>query len=238
MPTSARLATIKRIQEIYTKLSNAALVSEELEELVRLTSDLQESAIILRYKAAEERVFENETIEVPEEVETPKQEEIVEEITPEPEIKEKPSEIDFSIFDKPEDEITEVVSEKVEETFDFDNKVEAVESVPEEIIVEAPVNDVNWYSYFEKVLKDHSTAIQTPLSALAGSFGLNERILYINELFAKEAEVFSELIQKLDGVGDWNNCVNVLSSEAESRGWDKENDTTGEFILHIKRRYA
>lgn len=237
MPTSVRLATIKRIQEIYTKLSNEALVSEELEELVGLTSDLQESAIILRYKAAEERVFENETIEAPVVVETPI-EEVVEEVAPELEEKEKPSEIDFSIFDKPEEEIAEVVSEKAEETFDFDNKVEEVETVSEETKVEVPINDVNWSSYFEKVLKDHSTAIQTPLSALAGSFGLNERILYINELFAKEAEVFSELIQKLDGVGDWNNCVNVLSSEAESRSWNKENDTTGEFILHIKRRYA
>ncbi len=220
MPTSARIATVKRIQELYNKLTKEALVSDELEELVKLTSDLHESAIVLRYKAAEERVFEDKK---PIEVEAPKKQ-----TKPEaPAVEEK---IDFSIFEE--------VQEKASDVLDFDNKKELVVEEVKEEKPTTPVSENEWTSYFDQVLKEHSSGLQTPLSSLAGSFGLNERILYINELFSKESDAFSETIQKLDGLSDWNSCVNELANLASGRNWDRDSDTTGEFIIHVKRKYA
>lgn len=259
MPTTARIATIKRIEEIYAKLKHEALVAEELDELVQLAGKLYESAIVLRYKAAEERIFEvkNDGIE--------------ESIAPVEATREDANyetAIDFSVFDETEDELEEVASEEiVAETtvvseapiqLDFDNEtseeevIDEIESEAEEEAEaeeesqvtpreeqEAPKPQNNeWSSYFDKVLRDHSSGLQTPLSSLAGSFGLNERILYINTLFESEAEQFSETVQKLDSIPDWTTCVPVLAKLAEERSWDKEDDTTGEFILHVKRRYA
>jgi hypothetical protein len=257
MPTTARIAMIKRIEEIYSKLKQEALVSNELEELVQLTAKLHESAVILRYKAAEERVFDKklETIEKAEKSAKPENREVEAETV-----------IDFSVFDETEEEVkddTKVEEEKTVEIetpieLNFDNEIEEEkESVQQEAaepevkieeviekasepepVVQAKEEKGDWAVYFKKIFQEHSTGLQTPLSSLAGSFGLNERILYINTLFDSEAEQFSETIQKLDGIKDWNACVPVLSKFAEERNWDKADDTTGEFILHVKRRYA
>ena len=59
MSTKTRIANLKRIQSIFDKLDNQTLVRQELDELVHLTAELHEKAVILRYKAAEERVFGN-----------------------------------------------------------------------------------------------------------------------------------------------------------------------------------
>ncbi len=244
MPMSTRLATIKRIQEIYEKLDRQTLVSEELEELVQLSSELYEKALILRFKAAEERVFENKKTE-----ETPK-EEIVVQVEQKAEIKE----LEFDIFE-PMREVKEAeVVEEQEESLVEPEKIEPEEIIEplvdniEIVVEEEKVKELNtmnsdavpaeWSGYFKKVLDEHSSGLQTKLNALSGSFGLNERILYINELFDGNAEEFSEAIQQMDKMGDWSSCAAKLSDIGTQRNWDKEDDVTGEFIIHVKRKYV
>ena len=57
----ANLSTIETrlqaIEETFSKLNHGTLTREELEELVVNTQELYERAIILRYKAFEEKIF-------------------------------------------------------------------------------------------------------------------------------------------------------------------------------------
>lgn len=226
MPTKTRVANLKRIQDIYEKLDNQTLVQEELNELVKLSSELYEKALILRFKAAEERVFGTENIKKDVPVEKGE--------APKVEAKPKLDQIDFSIFEEkapeakpaPKAEIKQEVIEKTETI---------VEPVKE---VKASKESHDWPKRFEKVLKEHASGLQTPLASIAGSFGLNERILYINELFDGEAEKFSACVQKLDSISDWTKCVEALTNYANGENWEMDNDTTDEFVLHVKRKYA
>ena len=230
MSTKTRIANLKRIQSIFDKLDNQTLVRQELDELVHLTAELHEKAVILRYKAAEERVFGNG--DVVKKSEAKKEEEPKTVVLPD--IKE----IDFSIFEREEPEDKNETEVKVEP----ESKVEP--EVQEEAVAEPEVEKMeakdshDWTKRFEKVLKDHESGLQTPLAAIAGSFGLNERILYINELFDGEAEKFSACVQKLDSISEWSNCVVALTNYANAENWEFDNDTTDEFILHVKRKYA
>ncbi len=91
MPITERLYNVKRILELYEQLDRESLSAQELEELVQLSNELYEKALILRFKAAEERIFgpngEKNTKEVP-------SVEVAESSI---------DEIDFSIFEKIEE---------------------------------------------------------------------------------------------------------------------------------------
>lgn len=273
MPTTTRLTVVKRIQEIYEKLDAEGLNSEELTELVQLSSDLYERALILRFKAAEERVFGPKTSAIEVEIVEEKEVEVLTETHVE--IKE----FDFAIFDQleeklPEPELVvtapEIAAEevKMEEEIPFVPEPIAETVVPtpevkipevnipeppkmeeqEEVIAEkaAPIEENvapatasgEWPKYFQKVIAQHSSGLQTQLSSLSGSFGLNERILYINELFGGEAEKFSEAIQYLDKIPDWNACMEALAAMGTERKWDLSDETIGEFVIHVKRKYV
>ncbi|MGJ8661728.1 MAG: hypothetical protein ACSHXL_06800 [Bacteroidota bacterium] len=153
------------------------------------------------------------------------------------------------------------VSEPVENILNFHDtidepiiKEESIQSLVEEEIVEPEPEpesepeqleepkielvDTEWSTYFNKVLSAHSSGIQKPLDSLAGSFGLNERILYINELFNGDAEKFSNAILQLDKILDWNDSVITLTSIASEENWDNESDTVGEFVVHVNRKHA
>lgn len=275
MPTTTRLTVVKRIHEIYEKLDAEGLNSEELTELVQLSSDLYERALILRFKAAEERVFGPKASAIEVEVEEEKEAEVLTETHAE--IKE----FDFAIFDQLEEKVPEtelvvtapeiaaeevkmeeempVVPEPIAETVVPTPEVKIPEvNIPEppkmekqeEVIAEkaamieenaAPATATasgEWPKYFQKVIAQHSSGLQTQLSSLSGSFGLNERILYINELFGGEAEKFSEAIQYLDKIPDWNACMDALAAMGTERKWDLSDETIGEFVIHVKRKYV
>jgi len=77
-----------------------------------------------------------------------------------------------------------------------------------------------------------------PLDTLKGSFSLNEKLHYINDLFGGVSEEFTNAINKLDGIGNMSNATQYLAELAEKQGWDFENETTEEFIAKVCRRHA
>jgi hypothetical protein len=151
------------IAVLFKQMDNGNLSIEELEELVKLSRDLNERILILRYKAFEEKVFgvrpvATEVPEIVEEVVSPEapieiidepvptvevEEIIIEEPTIEEEaplfkldVKDEPS-FGFSLFGSQLDEIEE----------------EKINVIPEvkEVIIETPVNET---SNFEEPVKE------------------------------------------------------------------------------------
>lgn len=96
--------------------------------------------------------------------------------------------------------------------------------------------------FFQKFSKKETTYTNQvaliKLDSLIGSFGLNERLQYINELFDGSSEALSEAIKSLDTLPDFEAALRKASLFAEQFQWDLSSDTVEEFVLKIKRRYA
>jgi hypothetical protein len=73
---------------------------------------------------------------------------------------------------------------------------------------------------------------------LIGSFGLNERLQFINELFDGSSENFSNAIKTLDVQASSENARTKVAEFAVSNNWEVESETVVEFMQKIIRRYA
>lgn len=256
---------LKAIQAAYTQLENGKLSQEELEDLVSNTKELYERAVILRYKAFEEKVFGvrevapatvQEHLAIAEEVleaeipqliiETEEESGDLVEFENEEEIEAIPS-FDFSLFD----DSAEVAKNEVLE----ENSVEHISVTStatdefglheERIVMEqttvTPVAEENksFITRFSRVEPGFSSQIgMSKLDTLIGSFGLNERLQYINELFDGSSEAFAEAIKAIDNLSSLQDALVKASTYANQFNWDNDSETVEEFVIKIKRRYA
>ena len=161
---------------------------------------------------------------------TPKIEPI-KEIIPEPEITQDP----FIQEEPIQEEVSEFIPEPIQ-----------VVDIP--VIEEEKVGEVSSYSYGDLAqyihkynIVDSNLASQigvTKISSLIGSFGLNERLQFINELFDGSSEHFSNAIKTLDVQASSENARTKVAEFAVSNNWEVESDTVVEFMQKIIRRYA
>lgn len=244
---------IKEIENYISKLESASLTMDELFELEKLTRKLHERSIILRYKAFENKVgiqspkMEEEVVEEP-----------VAEVVEEPEVEaeaEQEEELEFNIFESEEEEedlgfVFEAPQE--EEPQEEAEEEEEIELAPKEEVkpqeVEPQVSEptpqaTNVGGSFLDRFKgpDNSLSSQfagSKLDSLIGAFGLNEKLMFINELFDGSSEMFSDAIKGLDAKSTIDEANAMLENLAEEHSWDPEEEAVAEFIVYIQRRHA
>jgi hypothetical protein len=240
MQQSTSKDLLKKLKIFYEKLENQKLDLNDLERMVELSRDLYERNVILRYKAIEQGVF--------------KSPEVIQD-----EVFEKPqsAEIDFGIFENTpiETKVDEVVEERISFQMEDPEAIPLIESHPE--IVQKPiiadVEEVNetvektevslddvseeWSHKIVNWGKNSEQGINQPISELSSSFGLNERLMYSNELFNSDTEAFNYLTKELDKLDSWTSAIGLLAQTASSKNWDAESDITEEFVVHVKRKY-
>ena len=299
--------TLKAIEEAINALKNGQLTEEELAHFVENTQELYEKAVVLRYKAYEEKVFGyskpiveaiiepvlEETIiptatqlepETPafefglfDTMETSTEEEISEELVEEEvsveqeilneeveipvselpvelELEITPSSLPFeeetSLFNSPEiiDETPEIFKNEMADEEVEEEQSEAFVSSEEYStepylkVTEIASENNNTNSIHSSLLqissKVASPAGMMKLDTLIGSFGLNERLQYINELFEGSSEGFSDAIKTIDHSGDFNQAIDKIAGFANQHHWDLESETVEDFIAKVKRRHA
>lgn len=137
----------------------------------------------------------------------------------------------------------EALESEVESTPIF---VETIESTPETIETNQN-NDITASSNepkdkFDKMLaKDNSLGAKltsTRIESLNGSFGLNEKLQVIHELFDGSSELFYQAVQIFDSLPDFNQAKIVLSNYQQEFSWDLDNALLVEFVQKVARRYA
>ena len=303
--------TLKAIEYAINALKNGQLTEEELAQFVEDSKELYEKAIVLRYKAYEEKVFgtSKQTTQI-EEKSPAISEDVAIETAPEKEeaapsfefglfesinetVEEEPTivveeelaeenEMDFeqaSIFESEASAIEIPVSElpielelevmapsietvevtqneiQIEEEDEFipqqfiQDEIEEDEPVVEEYSTEPYLKtvDSNESNTDTSLLASQITALSMraashagmrKLETLIGSFGLNERLQYINELFDGSSEGFSEAIKAIDHSVDLHQAINKIAGFAAQHQWDLESETVEDFIVKVKRRYA
>ena len=158
----------------------------------------------------------------------------------------------FNSFFTPKIEpIKEITPEPEEDTFFVEQIIEQTTPLKEEVFqepVKEEVGEISSFSYSELAkfvtkynLVDSNLATQfgvTKINSLVGSFGINERLQFINELFDGSSEDFSNAIKVLDTQASSTNARTKLAEIAVSNNWESESDTVLEFMQKVIRRYA
>ena len=255
-------SSLAEVSTLVSKLQSGNLQIAELEALVGHSRDLYELALVLRYKAYEAHVEAKDSSSTnADEAPTVIVQNIEVNNTFELNVEEQdivfPESIDFSV-----DEVEEVAAAPIdlfetpatiEEPEIIDNEtatIEAKETVEE--LLEEPIRTfseqldsvsgsednefIKKFSAFDSALQ--SRIAMSRIDTLKGSFGLNERLQFINELFDGSSEAFSEAIKTIDEQQNELEALKSTSSFASKYQWDNESDTVEEFVLKIKRRYA
>jgi len=229
---------IKEVESLVIKLENGALSIEELSTLESLTRAIHERSIILKYKAFEQKVNPVVSTEEPAaEVSEPKVEAEKKEVVEEPTI-------DFSMFSMEEEEeapIQEDIKVEAEPEIIPEPTVEKVDPIVVELKEEAPVSQPGT-SFLDRI-QSADTSLNarfngTKLDTLVGAFGLNQKLMYINELFDGSSESFSDAIKSLDSKSSMEDAKETVTALASKFEWDAEEESVIEFMAVLNRRYA
>ena len=224
--------------KVYENSILADKESEELEVVYKETEVKKEEETIPDENKDIEIIFEEETNDIAEDsiirfdlFATPEIESEVEEDEVLPEVE---KEIEQSIEEDvlPEIEIKE--EELVEENLDSEKEIESAET-SKKIAEDAS-------SLFPKILKIEKSIAQNyqvmTLETLIGSFTLNERLQFINELFDGSSDLFSSAIKRLDALDNRDSARAVIAEYAAENNWDLDGEVVEDFMLKICSRYA
>ncbi len=74
-----------------------------------------------------------------------------------------------------------------------------------------------------------------PISSLQKAIKINDRIWYIKELFNKDADLYKEVIEELDGMAVLDEALAFIF---ERFNWDQEQKSTVSFLELLFRRFA
>ncbi len=73
-----------------------------------------------------------------------------------------------------------------------------------------------------------------PVTDLAKAIGINEKYLYIRELFANDARKFEEVIKIINQARNFNEAFNYMSREF---GWDMDSDIVQSLLEVVRRKF-
>jgi hypothetical protein len=246
--------TVASSRELYERLlivrykvyENSILANEESEELEIVDKETEvkkEEETNPDENKDREIIFEEETNDIAEDsiirfdlFATPEIESEVEEDEVLPEVE---KEIEQSIEEDvlPEIEIKE--EELVEENLDSEEEIENTANDSAETSKEI-AEDAS--SLFPKLMKIEKSIAQNyqvmTLETLIGSFTLNERLQFINELFDGSSDLFSSAIKRLDALDNRDSARSVIAEYAAENNWDLDGEVVEDFMLKICSRYA
>jgi len=246
--------TVASSRELYERLlivrykvyENSILANEESEELEIVDKEIEvkkEEETNPDENKDIEIIFEEETNDIAEDsiirfdlFATPEIESEVEEDEVLPEVE---KEIEQSIEEDvlPEIEIKE--EELVEENLDSEEEIENTANDSAETSKEI-AEDAS--SLFPKLMKIEKSIAQNyqvmTLETLIGSFTLNERLQFINELFDGSSDLFSSAIKRLDALDNRDSARSVIAEYAAENNWDLDGEVVEDFMLKICSRYA
>ncbi len=131
------------------------------------------------------------------------------------------------IKDEPEIEPEDIRQDEVE--LDEDEVSEERQILGDKFHKEKSVNDL----LIESDNLEHKLSMR-PVKSIKSSIGINDKFLYIRELFEGNADMYNNSIQELDKMDSIKQAVLYLKQNFK---W-KKNDTSLKFVNLVKRRFA
>jgi len=197
---------LQKTQEIYEQLLRIKLVPQHSNDEIKITSSKPESQPV-----ALEVEISAPVIVSPSEKKTVEPERKI--------VKENPSLPSQPVREEKKPQAapskTEILAEKISPT-DFH-----------------PINETLAQ---QKTGNDLSSKLQTaPLSSISSGIGLNDKFLYIRELFNGDGALYNNAIQRLDTALSVTDAMNFIRHHFN---WDPENETVQKFINLVQRRHG
>ncbi|MBL4578366.1 MAG: hypothetical protein JKY18_01400 [Flavobacteriales bacterium] len=185
---------------------------EELGPLLKDAEELLETVSVLKYLIEEE----NEQSEALKAVVEP-----VEEIEEKQVVEEKTEPITVAHDREPDEQLT--AKEPAKEAYNNDTQ-----TTINEVIAPGQESTKVGDKLVMEAVDDLNTAI-----------GLNERFLFIKELFDGDAEAYQIAIEQLNGLSHLQDAMKFVRAElSEKYIWDQEEESTISFYTLIEKRYA
>ncbi|MDR0801699.1 hypothetical protein [Fluviicola sp.] len=252
---------IEEIAALFGKIKSGKATLNELEAFTAATNQLNERAIVLRYKAYETKVYGNPASgqaisEISLEKEEPAVELKVEEVHPELQqdlSRNDKEESSFDLFGMAEEEseltfdLAEEVTEEEpnsdeEEEIKISDPLIVQEVKPEPVTEKTVENPGNLHPVYGKLNSNDGTLaarlMTVHLDTLKGAFGFNERLQIIQELFNGSNDEFNQLIDQLEGIQSKDAARSLVSSYAMKYQWDVDSQLAIELIQKVERKYV
>lgn len=92
----------------------------------------------------------------------------------------------------------------------------------------------------EKISKNHpandmSVKLQSrPISDIGKAIGLNDKFLYINELFKGDSALYKNTLDRINSSNDFNDAFSFLNDQF---GWDMKEDSAQKFMELVRRKF-
>lgn len=237
---------LKKLSELIRKLEKGELEVQELIMLEDAARNIYERSVILKFKGFEQSSKPN-VVAVDEEEKVVERE--ISKPTPfeQQELNEEEPAFDFGIFDQNEPdqpELEEDTEPEIEEHKSVTHSIrkEEDQTIETTEVVETKIETTPGGSFYDKLdLEDNSIAARFSggkVDSLIGSFSLNQRLRFINELFDGSSELFSEAVKTLDSKQSLAEAQEQAASYAGEYGWDPTDEVLIEFLSYLNRRYA
>jgi hypothetical protein len=78
---------------------------------------------------------------------------------------------------------------------------------------------------------------KSPIKNLKEHIGINQKFLFINDLFKGENEAYNNAINQLNGFANYHEAEQYVSSIKQQMEWDEEHPSTIKFLDYVERRY-
>ena len=212
------LSKVRNLYELIQKLNIEPSYKPEYQEKEILTKTKQVNKEVAFVPEVKQVIAEEKPIEVVEE--TVKEPELIIEETPQEEkpvekkkIEEEPIETEKISVKKQNESSPEIVADKFQsKTFVHDNiSKKGTKKVVSAKLQSKPINDIN------------------------SAIGLNDKFIFIRELFGGDKDQYSETIQILNNFDTFENAVDFLE---ENFGWDAEDPNFDRLKELVRRKYS
>ena len=133
------------------------------------------------------------------------------------------------VQEQEENEEKETVEPEDQDEIEEDGPKEAT-TIGDSYSSEKSINDL----IYESKKNIQNTISSRPISSLQSAVGINDRFLFIRELFEGDGDKYAVAVKKLDQMTSINDAVSYLRDNYK---W-KKNETSLKFIELVKRRFA
>ncbi len=85
--------------------------------------------------------------------------------------------------------------------------------------------------------KRYSDNLRIPVKDIKSSIGLNEKFLFINQLFKGDSVTYNAVVDRLNTSSSIGAAMDFIQSLAESNNWETHSESAKSFIDIIERRF-
>jgi hypothetical protein len=224
------------LKSMTDKIEQGILSYNELEDVLITSRELHERLVVLKYKAVEKFVKGDEYDDGKNrfKLNLKRTNQLsLEEV------------ISDTVKEKLEKAQTNFLEDLAPETTQAEEPVaveETKKEQPAQPIVQSIEKPTNAHSVNDKFSGQNKKTLadklnKSPIKNLKEHIGINQKFLFINDLFKGENEAYNNAINQLNGFANYQEAEQYVSSIKQQMEWDEEHPSTIKFLDYVERRY-